>query len=97
MPTSSRLDPPDRRVQLLVARMGVAGGRERARMPSEALGQVEVLCGPVDVRDGRVAQGVEGVERLGSGSIPKFRTAHSSKESRRWSGSPLSGNCPRRH
>src|SRR5258706_14636127 len=50
----SGLDPADGRVQLLVRGMGVAGGRERARVAGKALGQVEVFGGPVDVRDGRM-------------------------------------------
>src|SRR6267378_26151 len=48
--------------------MGIHGRRQRARMAGEALGEVEVLRGAIDVRDGRVAQAVEGIEGLFSGT-----------------------------
>src|SRR5437867_7232430 len=53
-------------VEFLVRGMGVAGGRERAGMPREALGEVEVLRGAVHVRDRGVAKRVEGIDRLES-------------------------------
>ena len=36
-------------------------------MPGKALGKEEILRGPVDVRDGRVAEGVEVVGALKAG------------------------------
>ena len=49
-------DPPNRGVQLFVTRMCVDCGRERTRMPREALGEIEVFRRPVDVRDRRVPE-----------------------------------------
>src|SRR5687768_12934778 len=70
-PSESAPDPPNRRVELLVRGVGVDRGRERARVPGETLGQVEVFRGAVDVRDGRVAKRVEGVDRLAPrGGLP---------------------------
>src|SRR5439155_22407214 len=60
----SGLDPANRGVQLLVAGMGVDRGRQRARMPGETLGEVEVLRGAVDIRDRRMSERMEGVVRL---------------------------------
>jgi hypothetical protein len=60
------LEPADLGVQLLVAGMRVSNRRDRVRMPSEPLGQEEILRGPVDVRDGRVPQRVEVVDPLES-------------------------------
>ena len=46
--------------------MRVVRGAEGARVPGEPLCEIEILRGAVDVRDGRVAEAVEGVERLES-------------------------------
>src|SRR6266850_2686432 len=62
----SGLDPADPLVELLVRWMGIARRGERARMASEALGEVEVPGRAVDVRDRRVAEGMEGIDRLES-------------------------------
>jgi hypothetical protein len=58
------LEPIDPRVELLVARVGVCDRGDRARVPGEALGEEEVLRGPIDVRDRGVAERVEFVVDL---------------------------------
>jgi hypothetical protein len=64
-------DAPNRGVQLFIARVGVDSRGERARMPGEPLGEVEIPCCPVDVRDGRMSERVERIDRLESrGSLP---------------------------
>ena len=64
--TSLAREVPDARVQLLVARVGVDGGGQGGYVTGKPLRQEEVPTGPVDVRDRRVAQGVEGVETIES-------------------------------
>lgn len=51
------LDSDDRRVQLIVTRVRVRDGRDRVRVAGKPLCEEEVLRGPVDVCDGRVAEG----------------------------------------
>src|SRR6267378_7906255 len=67
----SGLQPPNPLIELLVCRMRVDGRAQGAGVPRESLCKVEVLCGAVDVRDRRVAEAVEGVDRLESrGGLP---------------------------
>jgi len=44
--------------------MGVTGRCERARVSSKSLREEEILRCPVDVCDGRMAEGVESVRTL---------------------------------
>jgi hypothetical protein len=51
-------------VKLLVTRVGIRDGGDRAHVLGESLGEEEILRGPVDVCDGRVAERVEVVMGL---------------------------------
>jgi len=57
-------DSADRGIEFLIARMGVRDRSNRIRVPSEALGEEEVLRRSVDARDRGVTEGVEVVDRL---------------------------------
>jgi len=58
---------PDLVKHLLVARMRVERGGQRTHRPRESLRQEEVPRGPVNVRDRRVAEGMEGIEAVEAG------------------------------
>ena len=59
--------PPHAIPKLLVGRVRVDDGRERRRVTREPLREEEVAGGPVHVRDGGVAEGVETVEPVEAG------------------------------
>ena len=54
---------------VLVGRVGVDGCCQRAGVAGEPLRQEEIPRGPVDVRDCRVAKGMEGVDAIQPGLL----------------------------
>ena len=64
---ASAAESADSRPQLLIARMRIYRGRQRACMPRKPLRQEQVPAGPVNVGHGGVAEGVERVEAVESG------------------------------
>src|SRR5206468_1560249 len=63
---SSTAQPPNPMEQLLVARVRVDRGCERADVPRESLRQEQVPRSPVDFRHGRVTQAMKGVQPVES-------------------------------
>ncbi len=53
--------------KFLVTRVGVDRGRQRTHMPREPLRQEQISRTPIDVRDGRMPQCMEGIEPVEPG------------------------------